>query len=152
MADAVWRWPNESWYYWRKLDPVLTTRTHANTYIHKQHWVVKNSHSRKGKVHIHKSTLHLFLHLRPARVCVCNASDDRDFIHVPGQTCLGRMSALISVLVCSSVVGKMAARSAGVVAEELDSWAVHENVWLRRAALLHQLHFDTYTDRDKLFR
>jgi len=33
----------------------------------------------------------------------------------------------------------------------LDRWVTSDNIWLQRSALIHQLHFKTQTDEDRLF-
>ncbi len=38
-----------------------------------------------------------------------------------------------------------------VLRSDIDSWIEHENMWLRRSALLHQLGYKEKTDTDKLF-
>ena len=35
--------------------------------------------------------------------------------------------------------------------EVMDAWAGHENVWLRRVAILHQLRFKQQTNQSRLF-
>ena len=49
------------------------------------------------------------------------------------------------------VVGGLVARHPTLVAV-MDEWSQSENVWLVRAALLHQLHYRDDTDVDRLFR
>jgi 3-methyladenine DNA glycosylase AlkD len=34
----------------------------------------------------------------------------------------------------------------------MDAWAQDGNMWLIRTAILHQLHYGTETDKDRLFR
>jgi 3-methyladenine DNA glycosylase AlkD len=38
-----------------------------------------------------------------------------------------------------------------VLLEQMDSWAEHENFWLRRVAIIHQLRFKHTTDTTRLF-
>jgi len=49
------------------------------------------------------------------------------------------------------VVGKLVQGQAGLVAR-MDELIVHEDFWLRRIALLHQLGWKENTDADRLFR
>lgn len=49
-------------------------------------------------------------------------------------------------------VGKIAASYPEVIEETLDGWAVHENMWLRRAAILFQLKYKEKTDDALLYR
>jgi 3-methyladenine DNA glycosylase AlkD len=56
-------------------------------------------------------------------------------------------------------VDALAARVAGPIvlrhpaaAAWMDRWLEHENLWLRRSALLHQLTYRAQTDEDRLFR
>ncbi|MED4227965.1 DNA alkylation repair protein [Neobacillus cucumis] len=49
-------------------------------------------------------------------------------------------------------VGKIAAIYPEVIEETLDGWAVHENMWLRRAAILFQLKYKEKTNDALLYR
>ena len=37
------------------------------------------------------------------------------------------------------------------LAGQMDRWAKHKNIWLRRVAILHQLHYREHTDEKRLF-
>ena len=47
-------------------------------------------------------------------------------------------------------VGSLIRRDPGLV-EHLDVWVDHENLWVRRVALLHQLRYKVATDGERLF-
>jgi 3-methyladenine DNA glycosylase AlkD len=49
-------------------------------------------------------------------------------------------------------VGKIAEKFPEVVAETIDGWAIHENLWLRRAALLFQLKYKGNTNEELLYQ
>jgi len=49
-------------------------------------------------------------------------------------------------------VGKIAEKFPEVVAETIDGWAIHEYLWLRRAALLFQLKYKGNTDEELLYQ
>jgi 3-methyladenine DNA glycosylase AlkD len=49
-------------------------------------------------------------------------------------------------------VGKIAERFPEVVAETIDGWAVHDYLWLRRAALLFQLKYKDKTNEELLYQ
>ena len=55
-------------------------------------------------------------------------------------------------ILAPSVVGRLAARHPDEVLPVLDTWIVHEDVWLVRSALLHQLKWKDAVDRDRLAR
>ncbi|PLS03857.1 DNA alkylation repair protein [Neobacillus cucumis] len=49
-------------------------------------------------------------------------------------------------------VGKIAVRFPEVIEETIDGWSVHENMWLRRAAILFQLKYKEKTMEERLYR
>ncbi|MCM3116239.1 DNA alkylation repair protein [Neobacillus sp. MER 74] len=49
-------------------------------------------------------------------------------------------------------VGEIAKRFPEVVAETIDSWATHDYLWLRRAALLFQLKYKENTNEELLYQ
>lgn len=49
-------------------------------------------------------------------------------------------------------VGKIAEKFPEVVAETIDGWAIHEYLWLRRAALLFQLKYKGNTNEELLYQ
>ncbi len=49
-------------------------------------------------------------------------------------------------------VGEIAARYPEVITETIDGWAVSDNMWLRRAAILFQLKYKQQTDEELLYR
>lgn len=49
-------------------------------------------------------------------------------------------------------VGKIAEKFPEVVAETIDGWAIHEFLWLRRAALLFQLKYKGNTNEELLYQ
>ncbi|XP_038074080.1 uncharacterized protein LOC119742119 [Patiria miniata] len=51
-----------------------------------------------------------------------------------------------------NLVGYLATEKPTVMNPILDTWITHSNMWLRRAAILHQLKYKHNTDQDKLFR
>jgi len=48
-------------------------------------------------------------------------------------------------------VGKIAEKFPEVVGEMIDGWAVHDNMWLRRAAILFQLKYKQKTNEERLY-
>ena len=54
-------------------------------------------------------------------------------------------------LLATHMVGGLFQRYPGVQAEVLPSWRASENIWLRRVAILFQLHYKTQTDVPLLF-
>ena len=46
----------------------------------------------------------------------------------------------------------MAKKYPSVLNPVLEDWIDHDNMWLRRTAILHQLGYKNNTDHDKLFR
>lgn len=49
-------------------------------------------------------------------------------------------------------VGEIARRFPEVIHETIDSWASHDNMWLRRAALLFQLKYKKQTNEELLYQ
>jgi 3-methyladenine DNA glycosylase AlkD len=49
-------------------------------------------------------------------------------------------------------VGEIARRFPEVIPEAIDKWAVHENMWLRRAAILFQLKYKQQSNEALLYR
>ena len=49
-------------------------------------------------------------------------------------------------------VGNIAEKFPDVIEETVDGWAIHENIWLRRAAILFQLKYKEKTNEDLLYR
>ncbi len=52
--------------------------------------------------------------------------------------------------IASPSVGVMAQRHTDV-ADAMDEWIDHDDIWLARVAILHQLRYGDATDRDRLF-
>lgn len=48
-------------------------------------------------------------------------------------------------------VGKIAQKYPEVVEETIDGWAAHDNMWLRRTAILFQLKYKQETNEEKLY-
>lgn len=49
------------------------------------------------------------------------------------------------------LVGDIVLRYPELVSERMDSWSKSENLWLRRTAILHQLHYKTQTKENVLY-
>ena len=49
-------------------------------------------------------------------------------------------------------VGKIAETFPEVAAETIDGWAIHDNMWLRRAAILFQLKYKQKTNKERLYQ
>jgi 3-methyladenine DNA glycosylase AlkD len=49
------------------------------------------------------------------------------------------------------LVGNLASRYPELIAQFLDPWSTDENMWLRRTAVLFQLHYKTRTDEQRLY-
>ncbi|ULT59985.1 DNA alkylation repair protein [Neobacillus drentensis] len=49
-------------------------------------------------------------------------------------------------------VGNIAEKFPDVIEETIDGWAIHENIWLRRAAILFQLKYKKKTNENLLYR
>ena len=54
--------------------------------------------------------------------------------------------------IASKVVGYLVKRNRNLGKAIMDEWIDHENMWLRRTALLHQLFYRELTDEKMLFR
>lgn len=50
------------------------------------------------------------------------------------------------------LVGELARKYPEVIEETIDSWAVHDNFWLRRSAILFQLKYKQQTNEDLLYK
>lgn len=55
-------------------------------------------------------------------------------------------------LLAAHIVGTLAKQQPRAVLKVMDEWIVHEDMWLRRTAILHQLSYKGDTDTDRLFR
>jgi len=49
-------------------------------------------------------------------------------------------------------VGEIAEKFPEVAAETIDGWAIHDNMWLRRAAILFQLKYKQNTNEERLYQ
>ncbi|HET9519294.1 MAG TPA: DNA alkylation repair protein [Actinoplanes sp.] len=79
-------------------------------------------------------------------------------VRVCGPDMLGAARVLLTTKSWWDTVDPLATRFVGglVTAHprlraELDDWSTDENLWLVRTAILHQLHYRTATDTDRLF-
>jgi 3-methyladenine DNA glycosylase AlkD len=54
--------------------------------------------------------------------------------------------------IAPKTVGKIAENFPDVIEETIDGWAIHENIWLRRAAILFQLKYKGKTNEDLLYQ
>jgi 3-methyladenine DNA glycosylase AlkD len=75
-----------------------------------------------------------------------------------GPTALATIRRLITTKSWWDTVDALAAHGVGplvmahpILAGEMDTWVDHEDLWLRRTAILHQLHFKSATDTARLF-
>jgi 3-methyladenine DNA glycosylase AlkD len=82
----------------------------------------------------------------------------RTHVAVPGPGFLDTTRTLIITKSWWDTVDTLATRVVGglvkrhpQLAAEMDAWSADENMWLVRTALLHQLHYGTETDTDRLF-
>jgi 3-methyladenine DNA glycosylase AlkD len=50
-----------------------------------------------------------------------------------------------------SLVGNLASRYPELIPQYLDPWSTDENMWLRRTAILFQLHYKMRTDEQRLY-
>lgn len=50
------------------------------------------------------------------------------------------------------LVGELARKYPEVIEETIDGWAVHDNFWLRRSAILFQLKYKQQTNEDLLYK
>ena len=53
---------------------------------------------------------------------------------------------------CPTVGGHMILQRPHLGGQVAERWITHDNMWLRRAAILHQLGWKEKTDRERLFR
>lgn len=82
----------------------------------------------------------------------------RAHVRVPGPGFLQTVRTLITTKSWWDTVDPLATRVVGglvsrhpQLSAELDAWAADRNTWLIRTAILHQLHYGTETDPDRLF-
>ena len=54
--------------------------------------------------------------------------------------------------IISKVLGHLVKTSPHITLPIVDEWIEDDNMWLRRSAILHQLHFKEKTDEHRLFR
>ncbi|MDQ1143474.1 3-methyladenine DNA glycosylase AlkD [Bacillus sp. SORGH_AS 510] len=54
--------------------------------------------------------------------------------------------------IAAKPVGRIAEMYPEVIEETIDGWAMDENMWLRRTAILFQLKYKEKTDEDRLYR
>lgn len=55
-------------------------------------------------------------------------------------------------MLASHAVGSIASNSPEVIGEKIDGWAISENMWLRRRAILFQLKYKARTDEELLYQ
>ncbi|WP_425457443.1 DNA alkylation repair protein [Bacillus marasmi] len=55
-------------------------------------------------------------------------------------------------LLAANIAGPVVAEAKELIPEVVDGWAHHENMWLRRSAILIQLKYKQETDADLLYR
>ncbi|MGG3561481.1 DNA alkylation repair protein [Neobacillus rhizosphaerae] len=53
--------------------------------------------------------------------------------------------------IAAKPVGKIAEKFPEIIEEVIDCWAVHDNMWLRRTAILFQLKYKEKTDEERLY-
>jgi 3-methyladenine DNA glycosylase AlkD len=53
--------------------------------------------------------------------------------------------------IAAKPVGKIAEKFPEVIEETIDAWAEHDNMWLRRTAILFQLKYKEKTDEERLY-
>jgi 3-methyladenine DNA glycosylase AlkD len=77
---------------------------------------------------------------------------------IPGPGFLATARALITTKSWWDTIDPLATRCVGTLVTrhpelrtDMDAWAGDDNLWLVRSAILHQLHFGTATDTDRLF-
>lgn len=80
------------------------------------------------------------------------------FVARCGPTALATIRDLVTTKSWWDTVDALAAHGVGplvaahpVLAREMDTWIDDENLWLRRTAILHQLHFKAATDTTRMF-
>ena len=54
--------------------------------------------------------------------------------------------------IAAKAVGKIAEKFPEIIEETIDDWAEHDNMWLRRTAILFQLKYKEITDEERLYR
>ncbi|WP_267897303.1 DNA alkylation repair protein [Peribacillus saganii] len=54
--------------------------------------------------------------------------------------------------IASNLVGSIAAKYPELMDEYIEHWSKHENMWLRRTAILFQLKYKEKTDEERLYR
>ncbi|MEH7298881.1 DNA alkylation repair protein [Neobacillus drentensis] len=54
--------------------------------------------------------------------------------------------------IAAKAVGKIAEKFPEIIEETIDDWAEHDNLWLRRTAILFQLKYKEITDEERLYR
>ena len=54
--------------------------------------------------------------------------------------------------IAAKAVGKIAEKFPEIIEETIDDWAEHDNMWLRRTAILFQLKYKEKTDEERLYR
>jgi 3-methyladenine DNA glycosylase AlkD len=82
----------------------------------------------------------------------------RSHVRVPGPAFLASTRALITTKSWWDTVDSLATRFVGglvrrhpELAGEMDAWSADRDLWLVRTAILHQLHYGSDTDTDRLF-
>ena len=82
----------------------------------------------------------------------------RTHVAVPGPGFLATVATLITTKSWWDTVDPLATRVVGGLVRrhpqlsvEMDAWSAAEDMWLVRTAILHQLHYGTATDTDRLF-
>jgi len=82
----------------------------------------------------------------------------RTHLDVPGPGFLGTARTLITTESWWDTVDALATRFVGGLVQrhrqlvnEMDAWSEDDNMWLVRTAILHQLHYGTATDTERLF-
>lgn len=55
-------------------------------------------------------------------------------------------------IIAPKLVGSIASRDQSVICDFIEGWAIHENIWLRRAAILFQLKYKAGTNEELLYR
>jgi len=82
----------------------------------------------------------------------------RRHMAVPGPGFLATLRTLITTKSWWDTIDPLATRVVGGLVRrhpelgaEMDAWSADEDMWLIRTAILHQLHYGTDTDADRLF-
>ncbi len=83
----------------------------------------------------------------------------RRYVRVGSSALLATLRELITTKSWWDTVDTLAAHTVGplvnahpVLVEAMDAWVIDENMWLARAAILHQLRYRERTDTERLFR